>query len=455
MSLELDRRLAEVGTRFRIFPQPRFLQKADGSGPLFAEPEQVTVSVEPEAMRPGPGDDRMFVIDAIGKLPYNNFFRPPFRGNRRPAVQPGPDGHFDHLDPASREFSAATMYATVRRVLDIWEDYFGRTIQWHFESDFARLELIPLIEWNNAQSGYGFLEFGYGSKPNGTIDHERPFCENFDVLAHELGHSIIFAEVGVPANPRDEAIDYGGMHESAGDLVAIVASLHFHSVVDLLLDSTKGNLLTINGLDRVGELSDSREIRVAFNSRRMSDVGEEPHDRSLPLTGAIFDTMVEVFQQDLVAKKLISEDLRNRSTNLPGTSQDLVEIQAEFTAAYTGNEAAFKDSLLRARDYLGRLLAVTWGTIKPDFLTYHGILRALLAADREITGGENVQLIRACFAWREIAPVPTSLMLRQHTITNCGFSVGRGPTVAGDTAAFDPQIPAPRADGVTSALPRL
>jgi hypothetical protein len=450
MSLELDRRLADVGTRFRIFPQPRFLAKADGSGPLFAEPETVTVSVEPAAMRAGPGDDRMFVIDAIGKLPYNNFFRPPFRGTARPPVQPGQDGHFDQLDPDSREFSAATMYATVRRVLDIWEDYFGRTIQWHFESDFDRLELIPLIEWDNAQSGYGFLEFGFGRKPNGTIDHERPFCENFDVLAHELGHSIIFAEVGVPGSPFDEGIDYGGMHESAGDLVAIVASLHFHSLVDHLLDTTKGNLLTINGLDRVGELSDSREIRVALNSRRMSDVGDEPHERSLPLTGAIFDTMVEVFQQDLVAKKLISDDLRTRSTNLPGTAHDLADIQAEFTAAYAGNEAAFKESLLRARDYLGRLLAVTWSDISPDFLTYHGILRAILSADREISGGENAEIIRACFAWREIAPVPTSMLLRQHTIATCGFVAGKGPAVTTAAAPDGHRIPSPRVNGVTT-----
>ena len=31
-----------------------------------------------------------------------------------------------------------------------------------------------------------------------------------------------------------------------------------------------------------------------------------------------------------------------------------------------------------ARDYLGRLLAVTWGELSPDFLTYHDILRGLL-----------------------------------------------------------------------------
>ncbi|WP_328468058.1 hypothetical protein OHA21_50730 [Actinoplanes sp. NBC_00393] len=446
MSLELDRRIADSGTRFRIFPQPRFLQKADGSGPLFPEPEQVVIALEPAAIQAGPADERMFVVDAVGKLPYNRFFRPPFQGSSRPPVRAGEDGHFDHLDPTSREFSAATMYATVRRVLDIWEDYFDHTIQWHFESDFARLELIPLIEWNNAQSGYGFLEFGFGRTANGTIDHTRPYCENFDVLAHELGHSIIFSEVGFPSSPADQGIDYGGMHESSGDLVAIIASLHFHSVVDHLLESTKGNLLTINGLDRVGELSDSRQIRIAFNGLRMSDVSEQPHERSLPLTGAIFDTMVEVFQHDLVAKKLISDDLRIRSTNLPGTSHDLTQIQEEFTAAYTGNESAFKESLLLARDYVGRLLAVTWGTVSPDFLTYHGVLRTMLQADRDLTGGVNAAIIRECFAWREIAPLPTSLMLRQHTLASCGFETAEpSPTAVIGNAGF--RIPSPRPDG--------
>ena len=295
MSRQLDNRLARTGTRFHVFPQPRFLGRADGSGPLFPEPEEVIISVPPERMQPGPADDRMYVVDAVGKLPYSGFSGPPYRGPSRDPVQPGADGHFTHLDLNSREFSAASMYATVRRVLDIWEDYFGRLIEWQFMPRFARLELIPLIEWDNAQSGFGFLEFGFGRTPTNTIDHTRPYCENFDVLAHELGHSIIFSEVGAPSAPSDDGVDYFGMHESAGDLVAIVGSLHFDSLVDHLLDSTKGNLLTINGLDRVGELSDSREIRVAFNAKRMSDVGEEPHDRSLPLTGAIFDTMVEVF----------------------------------------------------------------------------------------------------------------------------------------------------------------
>lgn len=415
MSVQLDKELENTGTKFRIFPQPRFLS-------AFHEPEIITVSVRPEDIKPGPADDRMFVADAVNKLPYSKLLRPPYRDERKPDVTPGPDGHFIHLDVGTREFSCAVMYATVRRVLDIWEDYFQHRIYWHFETDFDRLELIPLIEWDNAQSGYGFLEFGYGQNETGGIDHSRPYCQNFDVLAHELGHSIIYAEVGAPSSPTDEKTDYMGMHESAGDLVAIISSLHFHSVVDHLLDSTRGNLFTINELDRVGELSESREVRVAFNSNRMSDVGFEPHKRSVPLTGGIFDIMVEVFQKKLVEKGLINRELADLSTQGPGPGrgQDLDAIQKAFDTAYTGKEKEFKDALLQARDYLGRLLAITWGKLNPDFLSYHDILRQLLRADREIKG-EHQKTIRECFAWREISMLPNSLLLQPHTLKECGL----------------------------------
>lgn len=413
MSLKLDADLKGFGTRFLIFPQPRFLS-------AFKQPETVIISVPPEEIRPGPSDSRMMVIDAVNKLPYSKNYRPPYREKPNDPVMPGADGHFDHLDVYSREFSCATMYATVRRVLDIWEDYFGHRIEWHFEADFERLELIPLIEWANAQSGYGFLEFGYGRNARGGIDHSRPYCQNFDVLAHELGHSIIFSEVGIPVAPGDEGIDYGGMHESAGDLVAIIASLHFDTVVDYLLDKTKGNLFTVNELNRVGELSDSQHIRVAFNNSRMSDVGNEPHDRSIPLTGGIFDVMVEVFQKKLVQRGLITQKLADDSTQGTNRGQNLDEIQKAFRNAYTGQEEEFKNALLEARDYLGLLLAKTWGKLDPNYLTYHEILRTLFRADREL-GGEHQQTIRECFAWREISVLPNSILLKPHTLSVCGL----------------------------------
>lgn len=416
MSVKLDKEAQRTGTRFRLFPQPRFLN-------AFRIPETVHVNLPPGSILPGPSDDRMFVVDAINKDPYDEFSGPPFLGLQNPAVGPGPDGHFDHLDVDSREFSCATMYATVRRTLDIWEDYFGHSIPWHFDARFDRLEMIPLIDWDNAQSGFGFLEFGFGRTLNGGIDRTRPYCQNFDVLAHELGHSIIFSQVGVPASPLDEAIDYGGMHESAGDLVAIVASLHFNSVVDHLLDSTRGNLFSANELARVGELSESREIRSAFNSLRMSEVGDEPHDRSEPLTGGFFDVMVEIFQKRLVARGLISQSLATRSTQGPGGSPDIVGIQAEFDALYTGREDDFKEELLKARDELGMLLARTWKGLNPNFLTYHDIVRRLLQVDRQgETGGRHQQTIRECFAWRGISVPRGSRLMQSHTLVSCGLS---------------------------------
>lgn len=413
MSMRLDAAIAEIGTKFRIFPQPRFLE-------AFREPETIRVSIPPSEIAPGPADDRMYVLDAIGKKPYGGSNQRPYLGKRNPPLKPGPAGHFDHLDIGSKEFSAATMYATVRRVLDIWEDYFGRTIEWHFRLDFERLELIPLIVWDNAQSGYGFLEFGFGRTPFGGVDQSKPYCQNFDVLAHELGHSIIFAEVGIP-RPWEATNEYGGFHESAGDLVAIVSSLHFHKVIDQLLQKSSGNLFTENELNRVGELSKSREIRVAFNYERMSTVTTEPHDLSQPLTGAIFDVFVEVYQKELVKAGLITQGLADRSYHAPDEDEDDEAIQGEFDSAYHGQHSEFKTALLVARDYLGELLASTWVDLSPQFLTYSDVGLGLLSADRAISDGAHQSTIRESFAWREITVPSESIALQPRRLGDCGL----------------------------------
>jgi hypothetical protein len=411
--MRLDAAIAETGTRFLIFAQPRFLR-------FFEQPEVVTITIPPNQMLPGPADDRMYVKDAINKRPYQ-FDGPPYRGPSNPPVSPGTDGHFDRLDVNSREFSTATMYATVRRVLDIWEDYFGRRIEWHFRIDFEKLELIPLINWDNAQSGYGFLEFGYGRTPSGGIDLTRPYCQNFDVLAHELGHSIIFAEVGIPNN-NTNTDEYGGFHESAGDLVAMISSLHFNKVVERLLENTKGNLFTTNELERIGELSEVRQIRELFNYERMSTVSREPHDLSLPLTGAIFDVFVEVFQKELVQAGLISEELARRSFHSPDENEDDNAIQAEFASAYSGKQQQFKEAMLKARDYLGALLAHAWNQLSPDNLTYIKVGLQLMNSDLSVSGGQHQNTIRECFAWREISFPTNSLVFQLRRLDDCGGS---------------------------------
>jgi hypothetical protein len=240
----------------------------------------VWVSPPAGSIGPGPTDDRMYVVDPIHKdQPYAFPDTPPYRQAVHPPVQPNEFGHFDHLDVNSRAFKAAHIYASLRRVLDIWEGYYDRPIDWHFQEQFDRLEVIPQLDWDNAQSGYGFIEAGHATSEDG-VDH--PFSLNFDVLAHELGHSIIFSEVGFPTEGADTT-EFLGFHESASDMVALISVLHFNSVVDHLLSTTRGNLYTLNELNRIGELSDTDQIRVASNDYTMSDFSggwKKVHDLS-------------------------------------------------------------------------------------------------------------------------------------------------------------------------------
>ncbi len=414
MSVKLDRQIETTGTKFKVFPQPRFLS-------AFSQPETITISVPPHMIEPGPADDRFYVVDAINKRPYRYPYPylPPYRGPSNPPVQPDPaTGHFDHLDVDSREFKCAHMYAIVRRALDIWEDYFGRRIEWHFNSWYQRMELIPLIYWNNAHSGWGFLEFGFPKKEGGGLDTDNPYCMNFDVLVHELGHSIVFSQVGFPRDQSSTTNEYWGFHESAGDVVALISLLHFDKVVSYLLDQSKGNLFTVNELSRLGELSQSQEIRRAFNYELMSTVGSEEHDLSQPLTGALFDIFVEVFQKELVKNGLISQELADLSYHGPEEPVDDSLIQDKFDLAYVGKEIEFKSALFRARDYWGELLAKTWSSLSPNNLYYADIVSSLLSTDANLTGGKHQETIRECCVWREISFPGDSIAFRSFYVSD-------------------------------------
>ncbi len=47
-----------------------------------------------------------------------------------------------------------------------------------------------------------------------------PFSSNFDVIAHQLGHLIIYSEIGLPAEGALDG-EYFGFHEAAADLTAL------------------------------------------------------------------------------------------------------------------------------------------------------------------------------------------------------------------------------------------
>jgi hypothetical protein len=398
MAIDLNGAFRGEGTRFRIFAQPPVLDSV-------VHPETVWLSKPPGSIGPGPEDDRIFVSDALDKAePYGAPFLPPYRGQKFAPAIPDAHGHFDHIPVLSREFRAAHMYAAIRRVLDVWECYFGRPIEWHFRELYSRLELIPHLHWDNAQSGFGFIETGYRENDAGEL---QLFCLNFDVLAHELGHSVIYSEVGTP-NKRTETPQYFGFQESAADMSALIAALHFESVVDRLLRETSGNLYVLNELNRVAELSQTEQIRIASNDAIMSDYAagwEKEHHLSQPLTGALFDILVDVFQEYLAERGLISRALADTSFVLPDGNTEFRAIQRSFDDAYARRHHAFKDALLDARDYVGGCLAFVWERLSADYLTYVDVGHLFLDADRVLARGRFEQVVFESFAWREIGSV--------------------------------------------------
>jgi len=424
MSVRLDIERRRQGTRFRLFPQPYFLES-------YGEPETVWVSPPAGTVTAGPADDRMYVIDPIGKArPYGAQpgprgsaypYFPPWDGPMGPPAMPDRDGHFDHLEPGTREFEAAHLYGAVRWVLDIWEDYLGARIPWHFQAHYDRLEMVLLPRWDNAHVGYGFLEVGAEVSEAGEV---FPFSLSFDTIAHETGHGIIYGIVGEPDLDTEEG-EYFGFQESAADLVALVSSLHFDRVVENLLTTTSGNLYTYNELNRFAELSENTQIRTASNSLKMSDFApgwSSEHRLSRPLTGAMFDIFIDVFLENLLERGLISAEFEELSDQIEKHPDYVDKMQALFDEAYAGNHDGFKQALLDARDYLGIALAESWGRLSPHYLNYVDFGRALLQADDRLTGGRYRQVIVTNFRWREIGTVAVGPRLSEPDQTSHSFS---------------------------------
>jgi hypothetical protein len=358
----------------------------------------VYVDAPPGTIAAGPTDQLMRVIDAIDKEPYTRPHgpprgRPPYTGPARDPVAPGRDGHFDHLRPGTEAFSAAAVFAAVRCTLEVWESYFGRQIPWHFRADYPRLEVIPRMKDESAWAGYGFVEFG---RRKGLL------CENFDVVAHEVGHCLVRSMMGRPAR---KTLAFQAFDEASADLMAVVASLHFEEVVEHLMAHTRGNLFSTSILSRVGELNRQEHVRNALNDWTMDraesdfvDDDRRKYQLSLPFTGGAFEVLVEIYEQGLLERKVISQALAARSR--AARRRDLAATQREFRGVFRRRAPEFTTALFDARDYFGRLLARTWEKTRLSDLkgrprlAYGRVVGHMLQADAELSGGRYRTLIR-------------------------------------------------------------
>jgi len=380
----------------------------------FELPRLVRLAAPPGAIAAGPRDGRLQVVDALHKAPYRRLatgeylWRPPYpRGEpRRRPVRPNAQGHFDHLRPGTPAFSAAATFAAAACVLDIWEHYLGRRLRLRLNPRQRRFELIPRVPrlGDNAYSGVGYVEFGFAD-----ADPRQPYCENLDVVAHEVGHHILRAVIGrTPAG--EAAFEHQAHVEAAADLVSLVAVLHFDRVVAHLLEQTRGKLHSRNVASRIGEFrsewSGRLEARTAFHDKRLADVARarrkgDFHTYGRPFLGAAYEVLVEIYESHLVRRELISSRLARRSSR--ATARSRRALRREFGGRYRLNPDGFADALRHATADFARLLALAWQRTRPGPATFARVAGNLVAADRRLAGGRYGRVIRRAFAQRGIA----------------------------------------------------
>lgn len=399
------------GTLVRLFPQ------SEG----FSEPVLVELSPPAGSLLPGPTDPTMRTVMPVDKqAPYDPpTYMPPYRGLVLPPAEPDAAGNFDNIPVDAPQFLGQHLYGGIRRTLDVWERYLGRPVVWWHAAAWPQLELVPLLDWDNAHSGPGFIETGVRETQQGA---RRLFALNLDVIAHETGHAILFAEVGVPTPDRLTA-GYLAFQESFCDLIALINALCFPQVIERLFAQTDGNLYVLNLASRIGELSQVEQIRVADNTATIDEVSDmrlaengewiDPsgqdrtvHDSSLPLTGAIFDVLVDLFQDNLVAAGVIPPAHDPRGWDAASVDAAFDRLTAVSGSALATDRPAFWRALVSARDAVGYCMARTMLTVGADDLTFDAVAACMLRAAHSLGMNRLRTAFLENFLLRGIDPRP-------------------------------------------------
>lgn len=382
------------GVRFRVFVQPPVSEE-------FSTPETVSLPLALGSVGPGPSDDRFYtILPAVDKKPYDPpHTLPPYDGPHLAPARPDRAGHFDSIPEDTPMFRSAHVFACARMTLTIWENYLGQRIPWVFH--FPKMELVPRVDWTNAHSGYGFIELGHSAKRSDGI--RVPYWQNFDVIAHEVGHAILFSLIPL-ARGLEPSRDYRAFHETGSDLIAILSAMHSERLLKYVLDKTKGNIYGYNELNRLGELSPSEQVRVACNDKRVPEVldAEKVHIYSMPMTGALFDIMALRYLRQLQCRKIIPDTIIEQLLDTEHVADAFPQLQVVFEQRYAIDPTQFMLALCHARDYLGVLLANTFPLLNVSTLNYVNIANAVLAVNHRIFSGFDEAELADIFLWRGI-----------------------------------------------------
>jgi hypothetical protein len=225
-------------------------------------------------------------------------------------------------------FRVQNVYAVAARTLAQFEHALGRRLGWAFASH--QLYLVPhaFLEANAYYSPEDkAVLFGYFPAPDGRTVYT---CLSHDVVAHEVTHALLdglrprYQEPGLP--------DQAAFHEAFADIVALLSVLSMQPVVAQLLGPTfdderiSAEQVSAEALKQTALFQLARQMGEASRGHRgalrhsvaLAPTGAwrtdaafaEPHRRGEVLVAAVMQTMLQMWQERLVA--LINADALDR-----------------------------------------------------------------------------------------------------------------------------------------------
>lgn len=183
---------------------------------------------------------------------------------------------------------------------------------WRWNHNIETLnEYIPLEVYPHAGTGAnayydpsaGSLKFFYfRSQYSPAMIYT---CRSFDIVAHETGHAIL--DSICPDYLLSREVQTGALHESFGDLTAILTMLSQMDVCETIIAESKTDLHNTHLFlpilaEEFGEALYGRSLglRHADNDLKMSDVlTNEVHKLSNVFTGAVYDIIADMFEMKL------------------------------------------------------------------------------------------------------------------------------------------------------------
>ncbi|MEW5820765.1 MAG: hypothetical protein AB1782_11280 [Cyanobacteriota bacterium] len=340
----------------KLEKEPTFKYLAYPQDPLVT-PEPELYSVKGEVV-PGPESNRIKINHHSEK------------------AQPSANGNYI-ADVNTPQFDRVNVFAFTQKVLNMYEQALGRKIHWAFNSEQLKSDPLAGVTMNayysrNEQTTKFFY---FDSRTNPT---EKCYTSKMaDVVTHETGHATLD---GLRPSYIGWGHHGGAIHEGFSDTTAMLVAMENDTVLDKVIEQTKGDLRKENLIASLAE-----------------QFGKAVYGDKLYLRNAINELTLGDYNSGRESKQV-----HNFGRLLAGTNYSIL---SEMTMYHEG-ALTLKGALKKSKEDFTKILARAMGDFSPPGNVYYNdVGKAILKAASVEFNGVYKDMVKKVLLEREILTV--------------------------------------------------